>query len=143
MRSRLLSILVGLGLALGSTAIAVGAVLVPATPASAHCSGHTTHPDLYNSGGISFANGTRIHAQPHLDCTVLGLGYPSQGIDVHCATLTGSLWLYVRDTTTGVNGWGRFDAFNYAHTVTIPDCSNGLTASAWRVNPSTHTYQRA
>ncbi|MGE5829221.1 MAG: hypothetical protein ACM30G_12805 [Micromonosporaceae bacterium] len=140
MRSRLLTILAGLALAMGSTAVVT--LLLPATPASAHCSGHGTHPDLYSAGGISFSNGTRIRTHPHTDCTILGLGYPSHGIDVHCATETGSLWLYVRDTTTGVNGWGRFDAFNYAHPVLIPDCANGLTASTWSVSP-THTYQRA
>jgi hypothetical protein len=141
MRSRLLSILAGLALALGGTAVAV--VLMPATPASAHCSGHGTHPDLYSAGGISFKNGTRIHRYPHLDCVVDGLGYPSHGIDVHCGTVTGTLWLYIRDTTTGVNGWGRYDAFNYAFTVFIPDCSNGFTASGWSVDPKTLTYQSA
>lgn len=120
MRSRLLAIVSGL-------VLAVIGVVVPASPASAHCGGHSTHPDLYNAGGISFKDGTRIRTHPHIDCTVLGLGFPGHGIDVHCATETGSLWLFVRNTTTGVNGWGRFDAFNYAFPVLIPDCGNSPT----------------
>jgi hypothetical protein len=51
-----------------------------------------------------------------------GLGYPNHGIDVHCVAITGSYWVYVRDTTTGVNGWARYDALNFSGTVTIPVC---------------------
>jgi hypothetical protein len=116
MRSRLLAAAAGLSLAL------FGAV-APASPASAHCGGHGTHPDLYGGGGISFKNGTNIRRYPHTNCASDGPGCPSQGIDVHCATETGSLWLFVRNTSTGVSGWSRFDALNYAFTVTIRDCA--------------------
>ena len=122
MRSRLLAAAAGLALAF------TGLVVLPATPAFAHCGGHSTHPDLYNAGGIHFANGTNIRRYPHIDCVADGQGFPSQGIDAHCATETGSLWLYLRNTTTGVRGWARFDALRYDFTVTIRDCASGLAA---------------
>ena len=122
MRSRLLAAAASMALAF------TGLVVLPATPAFAHCSGHSTHPDLYNAGGIHWANGTNIRRYPHIDCVADGQGFPGQGIDVHCATETGSLWLYVRNTTTGVNGWARFDALRYDFTVTIRDCASGLAA---------------
>ena len=124
MRSRLLAVAGALALALG------GLVLLPATPAlaadPAHCSQFGTHPDLYNGGGISFANGTNIRTGVYTDCTSLGEGFPSQGIDVHCARVNSNnfLWLYVVDGTTGKQGWARFDALRYAFTVLVPDCRN-------------------
>jgi len=131
MRSRLLATLSGLALAAG---VLIGGVLVPASSASAHCSGHGTHPDVYSAGGISWANGTNIRRFPHTsDCsTILGQGFPSQGIDVHCAVETGSLWLFARNTSTGINGWSRFDALNYAHDIIIRDCVNASVA--WFIN---------
>lgn len=124
MRSRLLSITSTLALSVAGTLLA----LAPASPASAHCSGHGTHPDLYSGGAFSFGNGTNIRAYPHADCGSHGLGYPSHGIDVHCATYTNALWIFLRNTTTGVNGWSRLDALNVSGTTTIPDCSSGRTA---------------
>lgn len=121
MRSRLLARLAGLLLAVG---VAVGGVLVPAAPASAHCSGHNTHPDVYGSGGISFGSGTAIRTRPHVGCTIKGRGYTTQGIDVHCAFETGELWLYVRNTSTGVSGWSRRDALRYSRDVVVRDCVN-------------------
>lgn len=119
MRSRLLAVAATLVLALFG-------VVVPAGPAAAHCGGHGIHPDLYNGGGISFRDGARIRRYPHITCDiVLGLGYPSHGIDVHCGTLTGTVWFYVRDTTTGVQGWTRWDALSFPPSYFIPDCVNG------------------
>ncbi|MBO4206078.1 hypothetical protein [Micromonospora echinofusca] len=123
MRSRLLSIASALAFVVSGSMVA----LVPATPASAHCDGHGTHPDLYSGGGISWGNGTYIRAYPHRDCQAHGQGYPGQGIDVHCATYTNELWFFVRNTTTGVNGWARRDALNYS-SVFIADCSNPAAA---------------
>ena len=148
MRSRLLATLSGLALAAG---VLVGGVLVPATAASAHCSGHGTHPDVYSAGGISFANGTNIRRFPHTsDCSdILGQGFPSQGIDVHCAVETGSLWLFVRNTSTGINGWARFDVLRYAMTIVIRDCVDAGTswvifAAAFQGTAAPGaTYQRA
>ena len=126
MRSRLLALASALALALG------GLVLLPATPAladPAHCSQFGTHPDLYNGGGISFANGTNMRTGVYTDCTSVGEGFPSQGINVHCGRVNSNnfLWLYVVDTSTGRQGWARFDALNYSFTVVVPDCRNNGT----------------
>jgi len=131
MRSRLLATLSGLALVAG---VLVGGLLVTASPASAHCSGHGTHPDVYSAGGISWANGTNIHRFPHTSaCSVVdGQGFPSQGIDVHCAVETGSLWLFARNTSTGVRGWARFDVLRYSHDIIIRDCVDAGTA--WFIN---------
>ncbi|MEV0941505.1 hypothetical protein [Micromonospora wenchangensis] len=122
MRSRLLSIASALTLAVSGSVLA----LIPASPASAHCDGHGQHPDLYSGGGISWGDGTFIRAYPHQDCQPKGQGYPNQNIDVHCATLTGDLWFFVRNTSTGINGWARRDALRFSQSVTIADCANGL-----------------
>ncbi|MBO0870450.1 MAG: hypothetical protein J2P15_17990 [Micromonosporaceae bacterium] len=130
MRSRLLAFL-------GALALTVGGLLVvsagPAAADPAHCSGWNTHPDIYNSGGISFQNGTNIRSGPYTDCTVRGDGYPSQGINVHCFVVNanGYVWFYVVDTSTGVQGWSRIDALNFSKSVTVPDCYNA--ASAYQV----------
>jgi len=117
MRSRIL------GIAAAMTLAVTGLVVVgPASPAFAHCGGHSTHPDRYNGGGISWANGTFIHRYPHIDCVTDGQGFPGQGIDVHCAVITGTAWLYVRNTSTGVAGWARHDALRISGTVTVPFC---------------------
>jgi hypothetical protein len=126
MRSRLLALTVMLALGL------TGLVLVPATPAAAaepaHCNQAqwNTHPDLYSGGGISFANGTAIRDAGYTDCSRNGLGYPTQGINVHCAEPNdnGLLWLYVVDTTTGVAGWAREDALTITGSHSIADCRN-------------------
>jgi len=124
MRSRILSLA-------GVLALIPGVLLLaPATPAMAdpgdpaHCSEFGSHPDLYNGGGISFANGTIIHSGAYTDCNPRGEGFPSQGINVHCAVVNdnGFGWFFVVDTSTGISGWGRTDAFNYAHSVSVPIC---------------------
>ena len=126
MRNRLFTLAGALTLAVG------GLVAVAASPAAAasHCTGFGTHPDLYNSGGISFQNGTNIRTQPYTDCTSVGEGFPSQGINVHCAepNANGLLWIYLVDTSTGTQGWSRADALNYSKTVLIPDCRNATAA---------------
>src|ERR1051326_3361210 len=120
MRSRILTLA-------GALALVLAGLLLPGTPAMAdagdpaHCSEFGSHPDLYNSGGISFANGTNIRSGPYTACNISGEGFPGQGINVHCAVINdnGLAWLYVVDTSTGIQGWGRSDAFNYSRTVTV------------------------
>jgi hypothetical protein len=125
MRSRVLSIASAFGLVLAGSLLA----LTPASPASAHCSGHGTHPDVYSAGAISFGNGTNIRTYPHADCTSRGLGYPSHGIDVHCVSSGSSgLWFYLRNTTTGVNGWARFEGLRILRPTEIRSCTN---ADSW------------
>ncbi|MBM6404920.1 hypothetical protein JQN72_11770 [Phycicoccus sp. CSK15P-2] len=88
----------------------------------AHCSGWNTHPDRYSVGDFSFGNGTAIRRGPYTNCDRLGLGYPGHGIDVHCAqrNTNGVVWIFVRDTTTGVNGWADPDALRYEFEVAGP-----------------------
>jgi hypothetical protein len=125
MRSRLLSIASALALALGGMVVA----LLPASPASAHCSGHGTHPDRYEGGRIRYsAGGTNIRSHPHINCTAIGLGVAGQGVDVHCAVWTDTVWIYIRNLATGVNGWSRWDALNITSPTTITDCTDtGVT----------------
>ena len=111
MRSRLLA-------SMGALALTLGGLLATASPAAAdpaHCSGWNTHPDFYNAGGIHFKSGTYIRRGPYSDCTALGQGFPSQGINVHCGIVNsdGYLWFYLVDTSTGVAGWSRYDAVNW------------------------------
>lgn len=119
MRSRLLATASALVL----TTIASVLALTPASPASAHCSGHGNHDDLYKGNNVSFRNGANIRSHAHISCTSLGLGYQSHGINVHCVTrVDNSTWLYLRDTTTGVRGWTRSDALNIPQGITLPPC---------------------
>ena len=72
-----------------------------------------------------FKDGTNIRRGPYTDCDSFGLGYHSQGINVHCGRLNSSnyLWVYLVDTSTGVAGWSRIDALNWDGSP-IPDCRN-------------------
>jgi hypothetical protein len=111
MRSRLLTLIGALVLALGGLVVSAG----PAAADQADCYGWDTHPDLYHAGGVHFLNGTYIRRGPFLHCDGLGLGYPSHGIDVNCFVVNdnGYIWLYLRDTTTGVAGWSRLDTVSW------------------------------
>ncbi len=110
MRSRLLTLMSALALTLGGSALTAS----PAAADPAHCYGWNTHPDLHSSGGFSFGNGTAIRRGPYTDCDALGRGYPSHGIDVHCyvRNSNGVYWVYLRNLSTGVNGWSQYDALN-------------------------------
>jgi len=103
MRSRLLTLLGTLTLAVTGLAVSAG----PAAADPARCGGWSTPADIFSAGGFSFGNGTPIYRGPYNDCTILGRGYTSQGIDVHCYLNNsfGNLFFFVRDTSTGVNGW--------------------------------------
>ncbi len=111
MRSRLLTML-------GATTLTLGGLLASAGSTSADpgfCYNWTTHPDRYFAQGIGFGNGTNIRRGPDVNCDSFGLGYPSHGIDVHCYVYNadGHGWVYLRDTTTGVDGWSQISALNY------------------------------
>jgi hypothetical protein len=106
MRSRLLT-------SIGALALALGGLLVSAGPASAYTYPNLcalpTPTDLYiDNGSISFkSTGTNIFNGPSPYCSIVGLGYSSHGINVYCAyeNTMDATWLYVVDTTTGVAGW--------------------------------------
>jgi hypothetical protein len=119
MRSRLLTVL-------GALVLAVGGSVAAASPAAAdlaHCYNWNTHPDRYTAGEIRFTNGTYIRRGPWMDCDGLGLGYPNDGIDVHCSVNNGGyLWYFVRDTSTGIAGWARRDTLAFYGITTVPGC---------------------
>lgn len=102
---------------MSALALALGGLLVSPGPAAAdpaHCSSWGTPSDGYTSGGYSFKSGTAIRRGPHIDCDILGRGYPTEGIDVHCAVWNGSnYWIYLRDTNDGTKGWARLDSLNW------------------------------
>jgi hypothetical protein len=119
MRSRLLTVLGALALAVAGSVLAAGS----ATADPAHCYNWNTHPDRYTAGQIAFTNGTYIRRGPWMDCDGLGLGYPSHGIDVNCLVNNGGyLWIYVRDTTTGIAGWARRDTLAFYGSAPVPGC---------------------
>lgn len=104
MRSRLLAVTGAAVLALS------GGLVASATPAAAddaHCYYSGAHPDVTHSGATAFGDGTAIRRGPYSDCDILGRGYPTQGIDVHCYIQNSNnyTWVYLRDTSTGVAGW--------------------------------------
>jgi len=74
-----------------------GAILVPATDA------------LANSGDYIGA-GVNIRTGPHLNSTVVGLGYQGQGATVTCWVYGdyvngNNLWVWNRDNATGKSGY--------------------------------------
>jgi hypothetical protein len=103
MRSRLLA-------TAGALVLTLGGLLAGASPAAAddaHCYGYDTHPDVTHSGTTAFGDGTAIRRGPYTNCDAFGRGYPSHGIDVHCYIQNSNdyTWVFLRDTTTGVEGW--------------------------------------
>lgn len=122
MRSRLLA-------SMSALALTLGGLLVSASPAAAadpaHCKYWGTPADEYSAGGIDFRDGTAIRTGPYTDCAIVGRGYPSQGIDVHCfvTNSNGAHWVYVRNLSTGKAGWSRDDALQASpSTPAIPRC---------------------
>lgn len=113
----------------GAAALAAGALtaVMPMTASAAGAASHCTeprwdvHPDLTSHGTYSWGNGAAIHTGGYTDCTIVGRGYPSQGIDVHCSRVNdnGLTWVYARNTSTGVAGWVRADAL-YTSVFVVP-----------------------
>ncbi|MGH3683245.1 MAG: hypothetical protein ACRDT2_23715 [Natronosporangium sp.] len=107
-------------------ALAVGGLLVPASPASADC-GHNLHRNEYSGGGIFWGNGTNIRTGPHLSCVSIGQGNPGDGIDVHCAilfTAQDQIWFYARDLQTGREGWSRRSALRIPNSELVDACQS-------------------
>lgn len=119
MRTRLLAGAVAL-------ALAVGGLLLAASPASADC-GHNLHRNEYNDGGIFWRDGTNIRTGPHVFCTAIGQANRGDGIDVHCAILfaeSGQIWLYARDLQTGIEGWSRRSALRIPNSKAVDACQS-------------------
>lgn len=125
MTSRLLAATAALGLSVAGLTLPVAAASAAPSAsdsdARVNC-GWNTHPDKYHRGGVSFGKGTYIHMGPYLACTRVGQGFPKHRIDVHCGVYNskGVPWVYVRDVSTGKNGWVRASALRGAGT--IPNC---------------------
>lgn len=107
-----------------SLALALGGLLVAASPASAHCRAHTTHPDLYSQGRIHYGDRNLIRAQPHVGCNVRGIGRPGHGLDVHCFVITEDIWIFARDTTINVRGWTKLRHMVVNPPTTIRNCNS-------------------
>ena len=106
MRSRLLTVV-------GAVALSLGGLLVSAGPAGAkpaRCLGWAQPADVYEGGGYSFKTVTPIYRGPFNDCYALPSGTTGHGIDIHCIYQNsfGTVFLYLRDTMTGVYGWSRY-----------------------------------
>lgn len=89
--------------------------VVSSSPAQASCTGHG-HRDVTTGANIHFnGSGIRIRNGPHAysatSCRVNGLGYRSHQLNIHCWLRNESnvVWWYLRDNTTGVQGWVRYD----------------------------------
>ncbi|MEO7261823.1 MAG: hypothetical protein ABI047_11300 [Jatrophihabitantaceae bacterium] len=110
MRSRLLTVV-------GTVALTLGGLLVSAGPAAAdpaRCSGWSAPADTSEGGGFSFKNVTPIYRGPYNDCAAFFPGVSGHGIDIHCyyQNTFGTVFMYLRDTSTGVAGWSRLDDLN-------------------------------
>jgi hypothetical protein len=126
MRYRLLARAAALVLAAG------GLLVIPASPASAHCSGHNEHPDLYSDGWIHWegheAGGTPVKHAPHTDCDPFMIAYAGDGINVHCVKdvlgdypQSSNDWVYADRTGFG-EGYARESQLRVEGLVAVPLC---------------------
>lgn len=96
-------------IALGATVLV--APVVTSSPALAHAACGRTVGDLDNSSWPTGANDARLRSGSSTGCATNGISYPSHRLDYHCYTWgnDGNSWTYVRNDTTGVQGWTRDD----------------------------------
>jgi hypothetical protein len=129
MRSCLLARVAALVLAAG------GLLVIPASPAFAHCQiGDHPHPDRQH-GGAPFrwegrqAGGTPVRHGPHdAECDPFMIAFAGDGIDPHCGPEVpgGNNWLYA-DVTGFGEGWARDGQLRLESPVLlvfIPGCNN-------------------
>ena len=119
MRSRVITILATVALSAAGMVVSAG----PAAADPARCGGWGTPADIFSSGGFSFkSGGTALYRGPYDDCQILWYGQPGHGIDVHCYLQNsfGSLFFYVRDTSTGGAGWAKNGQINWDGTPIAP-----------------------
>ncbi|MFD5079993.1 SH3 domain-containing protein [Streptomyces sp. NPDC058371] len=63
-----------------------------------------------SQAGRYLTDGARIHTQPSTGSTVVGYGYQTHVVTVHCRrVVAGAEWFYHTDNATNVTGWGRYD----------------------------------
>lgn len=124
MRTRLLARAAVLVLAAG------GLLVIPTSPASAHCEGdHGVHPDRYDGGGIAWGYQSPLRKWPHVGCdpfVVLVDG--GDDIDVHCAReVSGDQndWVWARNTIGGQAGWILESRLRVQGIVQVHGCING------------------
>lgn len=123
MRTRTLARAAALVLAAG------GLMVIPASPASAHCDeGHDIHPDRYSGGGIDWLDTPMRHA-PHFECPAFVDVDNALDIDVHCAKeIPASLddWVYARVPQVGpAQGWVRESRLFVPAVKNVPGCADG------------------
>lgn len=133
-RSRLLARAAALILAAG------GLLVIPASPANAHCADHDEHPDRYDRGGIFWAggNGTPVRHYPHVDCDVFMIAFAGDGINVHCAREVEppgtNDWVWADRSEFG-EGWAREGQLNVPNSLLVPGCANGSNLVFIQQNP--------
>ncbi|MGI5498962.1 hypothetical protein [Lentzea sp. CA-135723] len=78
------------------------------------CTGHGHSNKDSRSGQLFDGSNVNIRRGPHVGCTSDGQGQLSHNADYHCYAIgdavtrngvTYTTWTYLRDTTTGVQGW--------------------------------------
>ncbi|HEX9999295.1 MAG TPA: hypothetical protein VGB74_02480 [Actinoplanes sp.] len=105
-------------LALGATVLI--APIVTGSPALAHASCGTTVGDKDGSSWPTGADSARLRQGSSTGCESNGISYASNVLDYHCYTWgnDGYSWTYVRNDTTGKQGWSRDDLLpGYGSTV--------------------------
>ena len=84
-----------------------------------HCSAHAHRNADTRTGRFFDGSNVNIRRFPHTGCTSDGQGQLTHNVDYHCYGfgdsvtrngVTYTTWTYLRDTTTGVQGWVS-DAF--------------------------------
>ena len=105
---------------LAATILAANAIVGGVGLESAHAAGQCPNNNWSNKDGSRDNyfqyNGTNIRTGNSIDCTSLGLGYKNHILVLHCTRYNGSyLWWHLKDTTTGVSGWVRYDQLWVEH----------------------------
>jgi hypothetical protein len=98
---------------LGVLALTAAVVVAPVTtgPASAHAPCGKTVGDKDDSSWPKSADAARERSGSSTSCAINGIAYKTQQLDYHCFTWAndGYSWTYVRNNSTGVQGWIRDD----------------------------------
>ncbi|MDX5456160.1 hypothetical protein ACFWRG_14635 [Micromonospora tulbaghiae] len=97
--------------AVALTATVLVAPIVTATSASAHAACGKTVGDKDSSNWPKSANGANERSGSSTGCGINGVAYNTQQLDYHCYTVgnDGYTWTYLRNNSTGVQGWVRDD----------------------------------
>lgn len=123
------SVIMALGVAVGST---MGVVAVTGTPAfAASCPDNDHRNNDGKSGRLFNANAVNIRTGPSTSCTSIGQGQLTHSVVFHCSK---SGWTFLKDVTTNRSGWVRNDLLDgrgSRHTceAELPGCSAAPNAA--------------